>query len=136
MFGWGELGIIMVLAIVLLGPDKLPEVMRTLGKLYAEYNNAKRKFELEVLQGQNLPERDFLQRMAQDKMNIIKEEITADVSESTENYINTESDNNISEVKEHKKNVSESDIKEKTEDTTSTNVGEAGDKIYGVNNPQ
>jgi Sec-independent protein translocase protein TatA len=128
MFGWGELGIIVVLAIVLLGPDKLPEVMRTLGKLYAEYNNAKRRFELEVLQGQNLPERDFLQRMAQNKMNLIKEEVTSSISESTENYINTESDNNISEVKEHKKNVSESNIKEKTTES-GKNVGEAGNKV-------
>ncbi len=34
MFGWGELGIVIILAIILLGPDKLPEVFRTLGKIY------------------------------------------------------------------------------------------------------
>lgn len=90
MFGWGELGIVAILAIILLGPERLPEVFRTLGKLYAEYNHAKKKLELEIIQGANLPQGDFLQKMSQTKMNTLTNEITSNLKESTENYLNIE----------------------------------------------
>jgi TatA/E family protein of Tat protein translocase len=58
MFGWGELVIVIVLAIILLGPDKLPEVARTLGKIYTEYKKAKRRLELEILYGYEMPTKE------------------------------------------------------------------------------
>lgn len=49
MFGAGEIVLIVVLAVIFLGPDKLPELARSLGKIYAEYQKAKREIELELL---------------------------------------------------------------------------------------
>lgn len=56
MIGWGEILLILVIALVFLGPEKLSEIARELGKLYAEYKKAKRKFELEVIYGVKLDE--------------------------------------------------------------------------------
>ncbi|MFO7967996.1 MAG: twin-arginine translocase TatA/TatE family subunit [Archaeoglobaceae archaeon] len=94
MFGWGEIGIIIVLAIVLLGPDKLPEAARKMGKIYAEYNNAKKRFEMEVFYGQDVPQKDFLEKMSQNKFKSLKKDITSNITDTTENYLNTESHNN------------------------------------------
>ena len=54
MIGWGELILIILIALILLGPEKLSEIARELGKLYGEYKKAKRKFELEVIYGVSL----------------------------------------------------------------------------------
>ncbi len=51
MLGWGELVLIIVIAVLFLGPDKLTDFARQLGKLYAEYKKAKRMIELEVIYG-------------------------------------------------------------------------------------
>ncbi|RLI76640.1 translocase [Archaeoglobales archaeon] len=68
MFGWGELGIIAILAIILLGPDKLPEVFRTLGKIYGEYKKAKRRFELELIYGYEIPSKELIDELARKRM--------------------------------------------------------------------
>ncbi len=68
MFGWGELGIVIILAIVLLGPDKLPEVFRTLGRVYYEYKKAKKRLELEVLYGYKLPDKDSLDKLSRKRI--------------------------------------------------------------------
>ena len=54
MIGWEELILIIVLAIVLLGPENLTEIAKKLGKLYAEYNKAKKRLELEIKYGISL----------------------------------------------------------------------------------
>ncbi len=51
MIGWGELILILIAAIVFLGPEKLTDFARELGKLYGEYQKAKRKIELEIIYG-------------------------------------------------------------------------------------
>jgi len=51
MLGWGELILILIAAIIFMGPDKLTEFARQLGKLYGEYLKAKRMIELEVIYG-------------------------------------------------------------------------------------
>lgn len=68
MFGWGELGIIAILAIILLGPDKLPEVFKTLGKIYGEYKKAKRRFELELIYGYEIPSRELIDELVKKRM--------------------------------------------------------------------
>jgi TatA/E family protein of Tat protein translocase len=78
MFGWSELVIVIVLAIILLGPDKLAEVARTLGKIYGEYQKAKRRLELELIYGYEIPTREKLEEIARKKM----EGITLDLKES------------------------------------------------------
>ncbi|AGK60885.1 Sec-independent protein secretion pathway component [Archaeoglobus sulfaticallidus PM70-1] len=76
MFGWGELGIVIILAIVLLGPDKLPEIFRTLGKIYAEYKKAKKRFELEVLYGFSMPDDDLIDKLSKKRIDeIMKSEL-------------------------------------------------------------
>ncbi len=77
MFGWGELGIIIVLAIILLGPDKLPEIARTAGKIYAEYQNAKRKLELELLYGYEIPTKENLEELTRKKLDALKEDVVS-----------------------------------------------------------
>jgi len=78
MFGWSELVIVIVLAIILLGPDKLAEVARTLGRIYGEYQKAKRRLELELIYGYEIPTREKLEEIARKKM----EGITLDLKES------------------------------------------------------
>ncbi len=36
MFGWGEFGLVLLLALILLGPDNMVDVARKLGRLYGE----------------------------------------------------------------------------------------------------
>jgi sec-independent protein translocase protein TatB len=51
-FGFGEIALIMVLAIVVVGPDRLPEMLRFLGKQYSKVmrasNDLRRAFMLEA----------------------------------------------------------------------------------------
>ena len=68
MFGWGELGVVIILAIVLLGPERLPEIFKTLGKIYYEYKKAKKRFELEVLYGYKLPDKDLRDKLSQKRI--------------------------------------------------------------------
>ncbi|AAB90459.1 MULTISPECIES: twin-arginine translocase TatA/TatE family subunit [Archaeoglobus] len=51
MLGWGEMAIIIIGAIILLGPEKLTDFARELGKLYGEYKKAMRMIELEYIYG-------------------------------------------------------------------------------------
>jgi len=51
MLGWGEIVLIIIAAIIFMGPDKLTDFARQLGKLYGEYKKAKRMIELEVIYG-------------------------------------------------------------------------------------
>ena len=50
--GWGELLVVAVVALLVLGPDKLPEAARTLGKvygsLYRRVNEAKENIRAEA----------------------------------------------------------------------------------------
>lgn len=124
MFGWGELGIIIVLAIVLIGPDKLPEAARKMGKIYAEYNNARKRFEMEFFQGtgqdirKDVPQKDFLEKMSQKKFDTLKKDMTSGITDTTENYLNTGSYNN-------KLDKTEKDSKTSTAPASSQNKDEA-----------
>ncbi|MBO8182198.1 MAG: twin-arginine translocase TatA/TatE family subunit [Archaeoglobus sp.] len=86
MFGWGELGVVIILAIVLLGPDRLPEIFKTLGKIYYEYKKARKRFELEVLYGYKLPDKDLLDKLSQKRIDeIMKAELESKGREWDEN---------------------------------------------------
>ncbi len=125
MFGWGELGIILVLAIVLLGPDKLPEAARKMGKIYAEYNNAKKRFEMEVFYGQDVPQKDFLEKMSQNKFDMLKKDISSNITDTTKNYLNTESHNNKLDKNEDANKVSTTSASSQNKDEASKNTGES-----------
>ena len=85
MFGWGELGLILILAVILLGPDKLPEVARQLGKIYAEYQKAKRRLELEILYSVEQPDTEFLEKIYEGNLSKeIEKEIEAIVESDGE----------------------------------------------------
>ncbi len=40
MIGTGEMIVILILMLILFGPDKIPELAKALGKAYAEYKKA------------------------------------------------------------------------------------------------
>ncbi len=50
MIGTNELLVILVLAVILFGANKLPELARNLGRSAAEFEKAKREAELELLE--------------------------------------------------------------------------------------
>ena len=47
MVGFDEIIFIAIIALLLFGPDKLPEYIREMGRLYAEFKKAQRDLELE-----------------------------------------------------------------------------------------
>ena len=51
MLGWGEIVLIVIGAIILLGPEKITDFARELGKIYGEYKKAMRMIELEYIYG-------------------------------------------------------------------------------------
>jgi len=78
MFGWSELALILILALILLGPDKLADVARTLGKIYGEYQKAKRRLELEIMYGYEIPTKEKIEEIMRKKI----EEISIDLRKS------------------------------------------------------
>ena len=48
MVGFDSVLLIAIVALLLFGPDKLPQYLRELGKLYAEVKKAQREFEREL----------------------------------------------------------------------------------------
>jgi sec-independent protein translocase protein TatA len=48
MVGFDSILLIAIVALLLFGPDKLPQYLRELGKLYAEVKKAQREFEREL----------------------------------------------------------------------------------------
>lgn len=125
MFGWGEIGILVVLAIVLLGPDKLPEAARKMGKIYAEYNNARKRFEMEVFYGQDIPQKDFLEKMSQNKFDSLKKDISSNITDTTENYLNTGSYNNNVDKKKSDNKVSKTSASSQNKAEASESGGES-----------
>ena len=49
MIGTQELILILIVALIVFGPQKLPEIGKTLGKAYAEFRKAQREIEDEIL---------------------------------------------------------------------------------------
>ena len=84
MLGWGELTLIIVLAVILLGPDKLADVVRTLGRIYGEYQKAKRRLELEILYGYEIPTKEKLEEIARKKIDAITSDFIKSVQEVKE----------------------------------------------------
>ncbi len=82
MIGWGEFTLIVILAILLLGPDKLPEVAREIGRLYAEYKKAKRRLELEIMYGLEPPNEELLEKVYSKNLDLAEE--------SKKSYLNEE----------------------------------------------
>ena len=78
MFGWSELALILILALILLGPDKLADVARTLGRIYGEYQKAKRRLELEIMYGYEIPTKEKIEEIMRKKI----EEISIDLRKS------------------------------------------------------
>lgn len=67
MVGFDEIIFIAIVALLLFGPDKLPEYIRELGRLYAEVKKAQRDLEVELsravqepAKGQNPPSQAVL----------------------------------------------------------------------------
>lgn len=65
--GGGELLVVFAIALFLFGPQKLPELARSLGKAVAEYHKAQREFEAEIQKAKSSVDREI---------NAIKTDIT------------------------------------------------------------
>lgn len=79
MIGWSELTLIIVLAVILLGPDKLSDLARTLGRIYGEYQKAKKQLELELIYGYEVPSKELLEEIAQKKISAITKDFVENV---------------------------------------------------------
>lgn len=80
MIGWGELTLLVIIAILFLGPEKLTELARELGKLYGEYRKAKRRIELEMIYGYKLVDEKKLEEEIKKKY----EEIGLEIAKKSE----------------------------------------------------
>ncbi|MGA1823057.1 MAG: twin-arginine translocase TatA/TatE family subunit [bacterium] len=102
MFGIGitEIIVILVIALLLIGPDKLPELARTLGKGLSEFKNAAEDF-------RNSVRVDFNNESHSNKK-IIEEHTTIDVK----------NEKNEKEEKDKEKSGEERNTDENNEDTT------------------
>lgn len=81
MFGIGgqELLLILVLALILLGPSKLPDLMKTLGKAMGEFQRASNDFQKEIQEAGKMPSGDNKQeKTASDQDKGPQEEKKAD----------------------------------------------------------
>ncbi len=85
MFGWGELGLVLLLALILLGPDNMVDVARKLGKLYGEYQKARRRLELEIMYGVNPPDEGILKKVEEMKERSIKDSVIESLEPKTLN---------------------------------------------------
>ncbi len=79
MIGWSELTLIVVLAVILLGPDKLSDLARTLGRIYGEYQKAKKQLELELIYGYEIHSKELLEEIAQKKISAITKDFVENV---------------------------------------------------------
>ncbi len=68
--GWSEATVILLLALLLFGPDKIAEFARMLGKLYGEYQAVKRRMELELLYNKEVVDREYLRELAKKKLEL------------------------------------------------------------------
>ena len=87
MFGWGELALILVLALILLGPDKLADIARTLGRIYGEYQKAKKRLELEIIYGYEIPTTEKIEEIIKKKTQEIRSDLRKCLNNKNETKI-------------------------------------------------
>lgn len=75
MIGWGEVAVIIILAILLLGPEKISDFARELGRLYGEYKKAMRMIELEYIYGLRQLSDEEVERSIEEKRRNLLEEL-------------------------------------------------------------
>uniref|UniRef100_A0A7C3ZG82 Twin-arginine translocase TatA/TatE family subunit n=1 Tax=Archaeoglobus fulgidus TaxID=2234 RepID=A0A7C3ZG82_ARCFL len=74
MLGWGEMAIIVIAAVILLGPEKLTDFARELGKLYGEYKKAMRMIELEYIYGvKQISDEELEENLKEKRQQLIEE---------------------------------------------------------------
>lgn len=56
--GFGELTLILIIALVVFGPKKLPEVGKAMGKAISEFKNASRDIQKELSDSAKDPEKN------------------------------------------------------------------------------
>ena len=91
--GWSEATVILMLALLLFGPDKLAEFAKTLGKLYGEYKAAKRRLELELLYGKEVLSKNSLKDLAKSELML-----TGNLEEDFAEIVDFTANNSLSEA--------------------------------------
>ena len=82
MLGWGEIVLIIIAAIIFMGPDKLTDFARQLGKLYGEYKKATRMIELELIYGIKPFDDDEVEKKAEENYEKLLSELKDSAQEA------------------------------------------------------
>ncbi|CAJ35345.1 Sec-independent protein translocase subunit TatA/TatB [Methanocella arvoryzae] len=90
MVGFDSLILIGIVALLLFGPDKLPQYLRELGKIYAEIKKAQREFERELNQQQNALVSKPVRRPPSDKVLDIARKMGIQTENKTEDQLLSE----------------------------------------------
>lgn len=69
MIGSSELIVILIIVLLLFGPQKLPELAKALGKAAGEYHRAEREFEREAAELKKIPEITVKNNLKEAKQN-------------------------------------------------------------------
>ncbi len=102
MFGIGgqELFFIIILALILLGPSKLPDLMKTLGKAMGEFQRASNDFQKEIQEaGKIIPEDNASGKAPDDQDKVSQDALKSDASAGAETGNGTAQPQNPEETK-------------------------------------
>lgn len=82
MFGisFTELSLICIVALLVFGPDKLPEVASKVGKFFGTFRKTSDKFRREFYNSVYVPAKDF-EKNVESKLVAVKEDLTAKAKE-------------------------------------------------------
>ena len=83
MFGVGpmELVVILVVALLVLGPKRLPEVMKTVGKMMAELRKASEEVKKEIIQTEDMKEIQDSLREISDVPRLVQAQLEREVAD-------------------------------------------------------
>ena len=92
MFGIGfpELVFIFLVALVLFGPEKLPEIARTLGKITGEFKKGSDAMRREFYNSVYTPSQEWKGRLEQETRNLVSTEPGAEPDEETKKKLEEE----------------------------------------------
>ncbi|MCD1293850.1 translocase [Methanocella sp. CWC-04] len=95
---------IAVIALLLFGPDKMPEYIRQIGKFYAEVKKAQREFEMEINKDSLISQSSIVPKMPSEKVIEIAKKMGISVEGKTEEQLLNEINRAVTTSREVKEN--------------------------------